>query len=298
VRYGLLALTLYCIWCTSLYFAQDRLIFAGAFMAGVRDDVPRPPPGVERVQLDLPGDDGATIRSGAWYALGDGRTPRRPGPAVVFFHGNGETIESGQQLINEYTLRGYSVLLPEYRGFGGVKGTPGQTALVADGVAWVDWLRARPEVEAVIYHGRSLGGGVAAQVARERPPAALITESTFTSIASFATGYGVPPLLVRHPFRTDRAIAGFTFPILIMHGEQDTFVPVAHARKLATIQTRATLAILEGDHNNFPVDFVAYRAAIDTFLEGAGLLTPIEPMDVSSDAPPPDETIKARNGAS
>lgn len=286
IRYAILALTVYAIWCTSLYFAQERLIFVGAFMASVRDRAPVPPRGVEVVTLDLAGDGGATLRGSAWFAMGDGRTPTRPGPAVVFFHGNAETIEGAQLLIHDYTLRGYSVLAPEYRGYGGVPGAPSQRALAQDGAAWVDWLKAQPEVDAtrIIYHGRSLGGGVAAQVALARPPAALITESTFTSVASFAWGYGVPSLLVQHPFRTDRALATFGFPILIMHGENDSFVPVSHAKKLAAIQPRATLAILEGDHNDFPVDMNVYRATIDQFLESAGLLGPIEPMLAPSEA--------------
>lgn len=291
-RYAILALTVYLIWCTSLYFSQDRLIFPGAFSAAVRGAVPTPPRGVERVTLKM--SDGAP--GAAWLALGSGRTPESPGPAVVFFHGNHETIEGSQLLLSEYTRRGVSVLVPEYRGFGGLEGQPSQAALVSDGVQWLEWLVTQPEIDPsrLVLHGRSLGGGVAAQVAhalettsRTTPPgpkiAALITESTFTSVASFAAGYGVPTFLVRHPFRTDRVLPGFTFPILIMHGEQDTIIPASHARRLGELQPAATVVLLEGDHNDFPRDFRAYVRTIEEFLERAGILTPPDAPDSKKD---------------
>jgi len=281
-RYAILALTVYLIWCTTLYFSQDRLIFPAAFNSASRAGSPRPPGGVERVTLAMA--DG--VQGAAWFAIGDGRAPEAPGPAVVFFHGNHETVEGATLLISEYTRRGVSVLVPEYRGFGGVAGQPSERAIVADSVAWVEWLDAQEGIDParIVLHGRSLGGGVAAQVAAqiaaqlaarqgaEPAPAALITESTFTSVASFAAGYGVPPFLVRHPFRTDRVLPGFAFPILIMHGEQDSIIPVAHARRLGELQPRATVVIMGGDHNDFPRDFRAYVGTIMDFLERSGVL--------------------------
>lgn len=283
MRYALLALVVYLIWCGTLYFSQDRLIFPGAFSSLARGGSPTPPAGVERVMLAM----GDGVEGMAWFALGAGRAAESPGAAVVFFHGNHETVEGASLLISEYTRRGVSVLVPEYRGFGGAKGRPSERAIVADSVAWVEWLSAREDIDAarVVLHGRSLGSGVAAQVAAQvaarpgaaRAPAALITESGFSSVASFAAGYGVPPILVRHPFRTDRVIGEFTFPILIMHGEQDSIIPVSHARRLGELQPKATVVIMEGDHNDFPRDFRLYVRTIMEFLERAGVMQEVKP---------------------
>lgn len=285
MRYALLALVVYLIWCGTLYFSQDRLIFPGAFSNAVRGVQPLTPRGAERVEITMADGTGGA----AWLALGTGRSPESPGPAVVFFHGNHETIEGSLLLIPEYTRRGITVLVPEYRGFGGLPGQPSQAALVDDGVQWLEWLEKQPQIDAsrLVLHGRSLGGGVAAQVAHAlqqaaRPPAALITESTFTSVASFAVGYGVPPFLVRHPFRTDRVLPEFRFPVLILHGEQDTIIPASHARRLGALQPRAKVALLEGDHNDFPRDFRAYIRTIETFLGEAGI---IEVPDLGEEDP-------------
>ena len=115
MRYALLALVVYLIWCGTLYFSQDRLIFPGAFSSLARGGSPTPPAGVERVMLAMA--DG--VEGTAWFAIGAGRAPESPGAAVVFFHGNHETVEGASLLISEYTRRGVSVLVPEYRGFGG-----------------------------------------------------------------------------------------------------------------------------------------------------------------------------------
>lgn len=137
-----------------------------------------------------------------------------------------------------------------------------------DAGRFYDWLAARPEVDTgrIVLHGRSLGGAVAAQVAATKPCAALVMESTFTSVASMAWTIGAPPFLVRHPFRTDRVLPTLGTPVLLMHGKEDTIVPPSHSRRLKELCPGAMLVELAGGHNDFPRDRGGYWAAIDGFL--------------------------------
>jgi len=129
----------------------------------------------------------------------------------------------------------------------------------------------------LVYYGRSLGTGVAAQVAAKRSPAAIILESPFTSVASFASGFGVPPFIMRHPFRTDRALpplaaSGIRPPaVLILHSPTDEIIPFAHALRLQALMPSANLVEIAGGHYASPLAQSAYEVAIHDFLAKAGL---------------------------
>ncbi|MEM6855867.1 MAG: alpha/beta fold hydrolase, partial [Planctomycetota bacterium] len=140
-----------------LYAGQRLLVFPGAYFPAAGS--PDLPAGVEVWTRDT--DEGGVE---AWIMPGRGATPETPGPAVVFTHGNGETISIWTGEMRWYTERGYTVLLPEYRGYGRSAGRPSQAKIVDDATYFYDRLAARPEVDAdrIVFHGRSLGGGVAA----------------------------------------------------------------------------------------------------------------------------------------
>jgi pimeloyl-ACP methyl ester carboxylesterase len=126
--------------------------------------------------------------------------------------------------------------------------------------------------ESLIFHGRSLGTGIAVQVAsrhRDRTRA-LVLESPFRSVASFAWRYGVPEFIVRDPYRTDELLPSFRCPTLILHAPLDEVVPYAHGEALASLQPLAMLVPLEGSHNSGLSSTSAYWRAIDDLLQQAG----------------------------
>lgn len=269
----LLALGLigYGVWCTMLFSIQDRMLFPREFA-----EATGAPTNAERLAITIESGPGRGGEVEAFLSLPQGEGPF---PLVVAFHGNAECVDTMEWMRRAYTSRGRAVLTPEYRGYGRSSGKPSQKAIVADAVQFIDLLLNRPEIDAsrIVYHGRSLGGAVAAQVARERPPRAMILESTFTSVASMAAGYGVPPFLVKNPFRTDRVLREYTGPVLLLHGIDDTIVPIDHSRRLskcapkgvadpAHVTATRTLLEMPGGHNDIPVDEGAYWEAIDGFL--------------------------------
>lgn len=256
----------YAAWCLGLYLMQDSLLFPRR-LAGFAPD----PPGAQRITIDS--DQGPVFALLFLPSTAPVPVPTptpRPGgvPVVAFFHGNAELAAHQEALALDYNRRGYALLVPEYRGYGGASGKPSQRALVRDALAFIDALADFPELDRdrIVYHGRSVGGGVAAQVAAIRSPRALILESTFTGVAPFAWRMGVPPLLVRNPFNTGEVLPGLACPILILHGADDDIVPPSHADRLAALSPRATLVKLPGGHNDFPGDPRAYWKAIERHL--------------------------------
>jgi len=245
------------------YVAQGAMIFPRS-MAG--PPLAEAPEGVERVWVET--ESGERVE--AWYLRGDGRTPDAPGPAVIYFHGNAELIDQNAARVGPYVEAGFGVLLVEYRGDGRSGGTPSQRGIVRDAQAFLAWLVAREEVDAsrVVYHGRSLGAGVAAQLAALREPAALVMESAFTSVPALVRFAPLRPL-VRHPFRSDRVLPTLSCPVLLLHGTGDTLIPPSHSETLAALTPNARVELMPGGHNDFPRDPGAFWETVVEFVAEA-----------------------------
>lgn len=209
-----------------------------------------------------------------WWLPGDGVSAEHPGPAVVFAHGNAELVDHWPELLAPYRRLGVSVLLPEYRGYGRSAGDPSERAIVDDFVAAFDALVTRSDVDAkrVVFHGRSLGGGVVCGLARRRAPRALVLESTFTSIVDMARGWLLPRALVLDPFESADAVAKLDVPVLVGHGSHDRVVPTAHGRALAARAPNGRFVSYDSDHNDFPPDRRTWFAEIERTLREAGVL--------------------------
>lgn len=217
--------------------------------------------------------EGVTVES--WYVQGRGRTAESPGPAVLYFHGNAELIDHVQDVARWYADRGVSVVLVEYRGYGRSGGTPSQDRIVTDSETLYDMLAQRPEVDKsrIFVHGRSLGGGLAAQVAQRRPTAAIVLNSAFTSVSAMARGYLVPPFLVRNPLHTDDVLEHYQHPVFIAHGTRDNIIPFSHGQRLASLAPGAVFVQLGCSHNDFPGDDTSkYEEALASFLRAHGLM--------------------------
>ncbi|MEM9882510.1 MAG: alpha/beta fold hydrolase [Planctomycetota bacterium] len=236
-----------------LWGCQRSMMYPGVWL----DRVPAPPPpaGAERWTRDVPG--GAVE---AIFLPGEGATADRPGPAVIFCHGNGEFIGGWAHEFGWLTRRGVSVLLPEYRGYAPSGGKPSQPAILDDLEHFRQRLVELPGVDAerLIYVGRSLGGGFVAQLADRHPPAALVLSSTFTSAADAAQDLTrLPGSLVRDRLEVEDVLRGFRGPVLILHGGDDRVIDVRHAEANAAAAADATL-------------IVYYRAGHDTMPQGLG----------------------------
>lgn len=232
---------------------QRRLLFPAP--RGAR----RPPPVAGLVAVQLPSPSGVLP---AWWLPPIGTQERAP--ALLFLHGNGERAEDWLDTFEPARQAGVGVLVPEYPGYGMAPGAPSQEALVAAAAAARIWLEARPDVDPsrIVLHGRSLGGGVAAQLAAERAPAVLVLESTFRSVRRLALERGVLPWLVRDPFDSEGALAGHRIPTLVLHGLHDRLIPVRHGRALAAAVPGATFVGLPCGHDDCASPWVTIEAVL------------------------------------
>jgi len=205
-------------------------------------------PGAERIWLDT---DGA--RAEAWYLPPLLAAPG-PAPLVVFAHGNAELIDDWAEAFEPPRRWGAAVLLVEYPGYGRSTGSPSQGSIAATMTSAFDRMTARAEIDPnkIVAYGRSLGGGAACALARERKVAALVLESTFTSVRSLARGFGLPGFLVRDPFDNLDTLRAYPGPVLIIHGERDEIIPAEHAAALHSAAPSSRLALAPCGHNDCP----------------------------------------------
>jgi fermentation-respiration switch protein FrsA (DUF1100 family) len=153
--------------------------------------------------------------------------------------------------------RGIAVLLFDYRGYGENSGSPSEQGLAHDARAAREYLLGRPDVDAsrLVYFGESLGAAVAASLAQEHAPAALILRSPFTSLTDVGR-YHYPFLPVRQLLRDRYAsvdrIPHVRSPLLVIAGSRDRIVPLEQSRRLFDAATgpRALEIIAGADHND------------------------------------------------
>lgn len=208
------------------------------------------------------------IRLGAWYF------PAGSDRAVLVCNGNGGDRSGRAPLAAALVRAGYSVLLFDYRGYGGNPGRPSESGLAADARAAQTWLAGQPGVDPdkIAYFGESLGAAVAVGLAAQRPPAALVLRSPFTSLADVAAvHYPWLPvrrvLLDRYP--SIERIGSLTAPLLVVAGDRDDIVPVELSRRLydAAPQPKRFVLVSGAGHNDPPLlDGRQLISAVDRFL--------------------------------
>jgi pimeloyl-ACP methyl ester carboxylesterase len=185
----------------------------------------------------------------------------RDGPgAVIYFGGNAEDVSGSARGLAE-AFPEHALYLLHYPGYGGAPGRPSETALVADALALFDQVVARHPRVTVI--GRSLGSGVAIQVASARPVERLVLVTPYDSVQALATRrFPVFPVrwILHDKFESDRHAPKVTAPTLLIAAERDDVVPRASTDRLHARfdQGVATLRVIPGADHNFGDDHPEY----------------------------------------
>ena len=231
-----------------------------------RSDPGSPPPGLEVEEVRLTTEDGLEL--GAWFVPADGQAHA----TVLALPGNAGSRQLRAPLAAGLVERGHAVLLLDYRGYGGNPGRPDQQGLVADARAARDHLLGRDDVDedALVYLGESIGTGVAAALAEEHPPAALVLRSPFPELADVGREhYPILPVrtLLRDRFETSRHLQAHAAPTLVVAGGDDGIVPTSLSRRVARDADAVYVEIDGVGHNDRELlDGDEYLDAVDGFL--------------------------------
>jgi hypothetical protein len=191
----------------------------------------------------------------AWHIA-----PRGEKPVVIYFHGNGGALNLRADRFRWLTADGTGLVALSYRGYGGSTGKPSEAGLILDAAAAYDFAAARYPAKRIVLWGESLGTAVAIALAAEREIGGLILDAPFTSAADIgAAAYPFAPVrwLVKDAFYSDRRIARVRAPLLVLHGERDTIIPIKFGERLFALA-------------NEPKRFVRFQLAAHVDLDDYG----------------------------
>jgi len=209
-----------------------------------------------------------------WYVPAPARAP-----AVLLCHGNAGNISHRLDWLETFCGLGFAVLLFDYRGFGQSSGTPTEPGTYLDAQAAWDYLTNSKgfSPKCIVIVGESLGGPIAAHLAKDVAPGALILVSTFTSVPDLArTLYRYLPvrLLARFQYPTATYVARVHGPTLVVHSRDDEMIPFMHGEELRRRASGpAQLLEIFGDHNaTFMLSRPKLTEGLRSFLEAHGIL--------------------------
>jgi fermentation-respiration switch protein FrsA (DUF1100 family) len=156
---------------------------------------------------------------------------------ILFCHGNGGNIGLHLDATRLFREMQYSVLIFDYGGYGKSTGAPSEPRIYADARAMWEYLITQRKLppDSIVIWGASFGGAAACDLASKVKPAALVLESTFTSMAEAAFHdypYFPADLFLRSHFKSFDKIGKVQSPVLVIHSIDDTQYPIAHGRAL------------------------------------------------------------------
>lgn len=181
---------------------------------------------------------------------------RHPAPRglIFFLHGNAGNVATWSTNLAYYQRVNYDLFLLDYRGYGKSSGQIDSEAQFHADVraAWDAIAPAYAGRPRVVY-GRSLGTGLAVELAREVAPDLLVLVSPYASVLELARrDYPiVPDWVLKYPLASDAIIGQVRSPIFIAHGTADALIPLEQSRRLASLaRTPAQLLEVEGAGHN------------------------------------------------
>jgi hypothetical protein len=251
---------------SSYSFAQSNLRLIPANLL-----IPQPPPSAPLADwtgsatrainsIPLPG---ATLRGWKYTSSAPNA------PVILFFNGNGMTVDRSDSLYRSISALGGDLWVYDYRGIGFSSGSPDVMTFRQDALRIYDAVSAARPGRPIIVYGFSLGTAMASYVASQRKVSGIILAGTIASateefpVYTHAHGLSAEMAAVLIPapdsieaFNEVGNVARSTAPLLMLHGEADTLVPISQGREVfaASSSTQKKFVSLPGVvHNQTPV---------------------------------------------
>jgi len=209
------------------------------------------------------------IKLNGWYI------PAKESRATVLFcHGNAGNISHRIDVIDMFCRVGLDVFIYDYRGYGRSQGSPSEEGLYLDAQAAYKYLIDKRNLNegSIVVYGKSIGANVAVELCSEVRPAALISESAFTSASEM--GKKLFPFLPISWFITIKydalsKIKNITIPKLIIHSEDDEIIPFQHGRRLfdAAPEPKEFYPMRGGHNEAIFLEKEDFVKRIDTFIQ-------------------------------
>lgn len=206
---------------------------------------------------------------------------------ILFFHGNGETIEDYEEIAAAFNRENISFIITSYRGYGLSTDKPSATSMMNDAhlilKAVAKELMEMEHTGQLLVMGRSLGCAPAIELAALYPEQVkgLLLDSAFANTLPVLQNIGGNPdnsLTEDDCFRNLDKIRKVFNPLYLIHGQKDDIVELKNGSLLhAECPARQKeIQIVPGaDHNSiFQVAGPMYFTVMKRFIDRIGTLKP------------------------
>lgn len=189
---------------------------------------------------------------------------------VLYFHGNRDNINHYAPFVPSFTKHGYEVWMMDYPGYGKSTGEVTEQRLYSDALLLYKMAEKQFKSDSIIFYGKSLGTGVATELASHAGGKRLILETPYYSIESLAADrFPIYPAstMVNYKFPLNEFLPYVQIPVTIFHGTDDVVIPYSNAEQLKTLlkKTDEFITIENGTHNNLST-FTLYQQKLDSLL--------------------------------
>lgn len=216
-----------------------------------------------------------TENRGVTLAVADGPSDL----AVLYFMGNGGSLSYFTNALNAHTSAARNIVAMQFRGGGGIEGTPSEAGLKADALDAYDWLRDAHSGK-IVVHGYSMGTGLALYVAAHRDVDAVVLDAPLYRMCDLmARAAYLPACYMPFVQKWDSArlienvSAPLSAPILVQHGTADHLIPISDGARLVDLMRTVGLVVtfhkIDGATHNNLAGQDGYAARIDAFLQDA-----------------------------
>jgi len=244
--------------CLIYYFVQELLIF-----------FPEKLPQNYKFEYDA---EEVTIENGEAKINGLFFSPEDSSKGVIiYFHGNAGSLKGWGYWGARFKKLGFSTLIIDYRGYGKSTGRLSEKNLYDDALKVFQYAKQRFPDEKIIIMGRSIGTGIAVDLAQKVDFNKLILESPFHNLPGMISmhfKYLPHSYIIKYKFASENKISSIEEPILIMHGTKDDIVPIKSGEILSEAARKENLTFVKiegGGHNNLS-EFPEYETTLDSFL--------------------------------
>jgi uncharacterized protein len=253
--------------CTYVYYAQSGLLYfpnmPGRALVATPENI-----GLSYQDVEFETEDGIHLHG--WYIPSD-----EAKATLLFFHGNAGNISHRLESIEIFHHLRLNVFIIDYRGYGQSEGKVTEKGTYRDAEAAWHYLNSTRAIDAqeIIIFGRSLGASIAAWLASQHTPAALIIESGFTSVPSMAQRlYPLLPVrwLTYFKYDTRRYVKNIACPVMVAHSKSDEIIAYDEGREIfdAAPEPKQFLEMRGGHNDGVLATGIDYVEALRSFING------------------------------
>jgi uncharacterized protein len=260
-RWLKVVILIYCLVGLAVYYLQDKILFR-----------PKALPATHQYsfsfpfkEVNIPYNRQSNINILQFPANGDSAKG-----VILYFHGNKENTGRYAPAAPHFTSQGYDVWMIDYPGFGKSTGTFSEDQLHKWAEVFYTLARARYSPYSIVIYGKSIGTGIAAQLASIRDCKALVLEGPYYSVPSiFSSRLPVYPFdkMIHFKLPTWQYVQKVVNPVIVFHGTSDGTIPYRNAKKLKPfLKPTDEFVTVEGAGHNDLYEFPVVKQKMDSLL--------------------------------